>query len=109
MKRKLFLGLLAAAAVLFTACQKDQTLSEVTEDDTAIGFGTYVGRDAQTKAFVAGLDELKDGFGVFAYYTADKEYDDMLAETDEINKPQLNFMVNEKVYHNSSTWTYDNT
>ena len=45
MKRKLFLGLLAAAAVLFTACQKDQTLSEVTEDNTAIGFGTYVGRN----------------------------------------------------------------
>ena len=77
MKKKLFLGLLAAAAVSFTACQKDEVLNEV-QQDNAIGFGTYVGRDAQTKASVTDKTAMEkntyDGFGVFAYYTGDNTY-----------------------------------
>ncbi len=77
MKKKLFLGLLAAAAVTFTACQKDEVISEMPQDN-AIGFGTYVGRDAQTKAGVTNIGTMEnadyDGFGVFAYYTGDESY-----------------------------------
>ena len=77
MKKKLFLGLMAAAAVSFTACQKDEVISEMPQDN-AIGFGTYVGRDAMTK--VASVDTEgklqadSRGFGVFAHYTEESEW-----------------------------------
>ena len=105
MKKKLFLGLLAAAAVTFTACQKDEVINEVPQDQP-IEFGTYVGRDAQTKATITDLNMLKQssaGFGVFAYYTGDTDYD--------LLTPQIapNFMYQEQVKWNNSTdiWEYD--
>ena len=102
MKRKLFLGLLAAAAVLFTACQKDQTLSEVTEDNTAIGFGTYVGRNPQTKASDANLTSLQNsGFGVFTFYTVDA-----LSQGVHVNNTP-DFFHNVQV--SGADWSYDNT
>ena len=101
MKKKLFLGLLAAAAVTFTACQKDEVINEVPQDQ-AIEFGTYVGRDAQTKASVTDLDAMKlepyEGFGVFAYYTGETEYD---------NSATSAFMHNVNVDY-STTWSYTN-
>ena len=76
MKKKLFLGLLAAAAVSFTACQKDEVISEMPQDN-AISFNTYLGRGAQTKGTVVETAELKEqGFGVFAYYTGQTEMED---------------------------------
>lgn len=103
MKKKLFLGLLAAAAVTFTACQKDEVISEVPQDQ-AIGFGTYVGRDAQTKANVIGETELKtQGFGVFAYYTANTTY------PNDNTAYAPSFMNNEEVSFESSEWKYTNT
>ncbi len=103
MKRKLFLGLLAAATVSFTACQKDQTLSEVTEDNTAIGFGTYVGRNPQTKASSTTLTELQTsdkGFGVFAYYTDDETY------PSHNNNYGSDFMTDQQVKFESPSWKY---
>lgn len=105
MKKKLFLGLLAAAAVTFTACQKDEVIREVIQDE-AISFSTYLGRDAQTKATVTNLDAMKDnnysGFGVYATHTGENVYDA------EHNTYSSNFMFNEKVYYNTS-WGYTNT
>ncbi|MBR1950135.1 MAG: fimbrillin family protein [Bacteroidales bacterium] len=101
MKKKLFLGLLAAAAVTFTACQKDEVINEVPQDQ-AIGFGTYVGRDAQTKASVTDLNAMKlgpyEGFGVFAYYTGNTDYD---------NSATSAFMHNVNVDY-STSWSYTN-
>ena len=98
MKKKLFLGLLAAAAVTFTACQKDEVINEVPQDQ-AIGFGTYVGRDAQTKASVINETALRaQGFGVYAYYTNTSNYD---------QNSQLNFMWDEIVTF-STSWDYIN-
>ncbi|MBE6246390.1 MAG: fimbrillin family protein [Bacteroidales bacterium] len=102
MKKKLFLGLLAAAAVTFTACQKDEVINEVPQDQ-AIGFGTYVGRDAQTKASMMDLGKLQAngvGFGVYAYYTNTSDYD---------QNSQLNFMWDEHVTYSTTTWGYTNT
>lgn len=106
MKKKLFLGLLAAAAVSFTACQKDEVISEVPQDQ-AIGFGTYVGRDAQTKASV--IDETAlgtQGFGVFAYYTGTADY----PVSNTTIAPA--FMNNVKVWYDTSlepdAWNYEN-
>ena len=110
MKKKLFLGLLAAAAVTFTACQKDEVISEVIQDE-AISFSTYLGRDAQTKGTIVETTQLQDqGFGVYAYYTG-------TTAASSYNFPNPNFMNNEKVYmgdwdsDNSTekTWGYSNT
>ena len=105
MKKKLFLGLLAAVTVTFTACQKDEVINEVPQDQP-IEFGTYVGRDAQTKATITTLSELKqssEGFGVFAYYTDNTVYN---PSTTDIAP---NFMYQEQVKWNNSTnkWEYD--
>lgn len=102
MKKKLFLGLLAAAAVSFTACQKDEVISEMPQDNT-IGFGTYVGRDAMTK--VASIDTKNKlqadarGFGVFAHYTSNSEWNGTAATFTS------NFMNNEQVTYNTK-WDY---
>ncbi|MBE6224768.1 MAG: fimbrillin family protein [Bacteroidales bacterium] len=76
MKKKLFLGLMAAAAVSFTACQKNEVISEMPQDE-AISFNTYLGRGAQTKGTVVETTQLQtQGFGVFAYYTGQTEMED---------------------------------
>ena len=104
MKKKLFLGLLAAAAVSFTACQKDEVLNEV-QQDNAIGFGTYVGRDAMTKA--TSIKEEGDlqgdarGFGVFAYYTTTTAGWD-----GESTTFSANFMNNQQVKYETNAWKY---
>jgi len=103
MKKKLFLGLLAAAAVTFTACQKDEVINEVPQDQP-IEFGTYVGRDAQTKASEQTLSTLQAsgvGFGVYAYYTDDVAYDS--------EDSPLNFLWDEHVTYSDSKWGYTNT
>ncbi len=113
MKKKLLLGLLAAAAVSFTACQKNEVISEMPQDN-AISFNTYLGRGAQTKGSIVELEQLKtQGFGVFAYYTEQ-------ADADEYSFPATpNFMNNVQVTHrdwnqavdedpSNNTWGYEN-
>lgn len=105
MKRKLFLGLAALAALTITSCQKDLVINQIPEEQP-IEFGTYVGRDAQTKASVTDLDALKasdKGFGVFAYYTT---------TADGFKTPfsdfSSNFMNNQQIKWNTtkSVWEY---
>lgn len=105
MKKNLLIGLAALAAVTITSCQKDQVINQVPQEQ-AIEFGTYVGRDAQTKGSVTDINTLcgnTKGFGVFAYYTGQDEFS-------ETSKP--NFMYNQRVYGTASgnpptyTWTY---
>ena len=107
MKKKLFLGLLAATAVSFTACQKDEVISEMPQDE-AISFNTYLGRGAQTKGTVVETTQLQtQGFGVYAYYTGEKT---MTAYATDPGIPaEANFMINEKVTNPGTGWTYTNT
>lgn len=99
-KVSLFLELLMALLVM--SCSKDETLMSIPQESDAIAFGTYVGRDAQTRAAVTDLDKLKTadiGFGVFAYYTNEGDY------TVGTSKP--NFMYNQKVNWNTTNkWEY---
>lgn len=98
MKKRLILGLAALAAVTLTSCQKDQVINE-TPQQNAIEFGTYLGRDAQTKGSVLTTEGLKtQGFGVYAYYTDDADYDPASSK--------LNFMNNEKVTNINDSWVY---
>lgn len=95
MKTRFYVGLIALAALAFVGCAKDEVKSSV---DNAIEFGTYLGRDAQTKGSVFDTKDMKtQGFGVFAYYTNEAKYS--AAATP-------NFMYNEKVTYAGNTWTY---
>ena len=88
--------LAAAAALTLTACVKNESLRNNTEED-AISFAAYSG-NAVTKAGTAG--ELTTtalqtaGFGVFAYQTTG----------DYAGSTAPNFMYNTKV--SGSSWTY---
>ncbi|MBR2628928.1 MAG: fimbrillin family protein, partial [Alistipes sp.] len=106
MKKNLFLGLIALTALTVTGCSKDDVVSESPSINRAIEFGTYVGRDAQSRAHsivdVATL-ATDGGFGVFAYYTDDAHYNGTAG-----SGSMLNFMNNQKVTSTDSgvTWTY---
>lgn len=107
MKKKLLLGLLAAAVVSFTACQKDEVISEIPQDE-AISFNTYLGRGAQTKGSIVEINELKtQGFGVFAYYTGQKTMSEYASDPGIPANP--NFMNNVKVTYESTAWKYTGT
>lgn len=96
MKKVLFF---AAAAIMMVGCSKDQVVSEMPQDN-AINFGMYFGRDAQSRAAIMDLDDLKaQSFGVFAYYTDGTEYDGTTSP---------NFMFDQLVEWNGTpaAWNY---
>ena len=82
--------MLALAAMTMVGCSNDEVVNDYSQDN-AIQFGTYVGRDASSRAIV--IDNAKlatDGFGVFAYYTKQEKFD--------IDKHvEANFMNNQEV------------
>lgn len=103
MKARRILGLVALAAMaLGTSCSNDELYNDYSPEN-AISFGTYVGRDADTRATVIDEAKLKnDDFGVFAYYTGDNTF----KQVNTTITP--NFMYNEKVEWNDTdnAWTY---
>jgi len=95
-KSNLFLVMVMALIVM--SCSKDETTMSIPQESNAITFGTYVGRDAQTRA--SALDSVgltTSGFGVFAYYTDGGDF---------TSSSTPNFMYNQKVSWNSSKWEY---
>lgn len=104
MKRIIILCAIAAGALLLPAgCTKDNH-QEAKVNAEVIGFDTYLGRDAQTKGAVLDDEVLKKGFGVSAFYTGQ----DLIADwhkTDEAFEGP-NFMRNQKVSHNGTSWEY---
>jgi len=123
---KKYLLTMAAAAAMFAACSDDAKESlaglpevaknptEVNADKIPVSFGAYVNR-ATTRAGVAGdlavgtwsgsesrWDGVAgSGFGVFGYYTDNKDYDQLASP---------NFFYNERVYREISDggeWKYD--
>lgn len=102
MKKLLFIA--AVAALGLAACAKiENTQKAIGDAGAPVSFGVYV---PQTKAGAPGqttTDSLKraeangGGFGVFAYYTDDGDYDGS-------TKP--NFMYNQGVFWNASKWEY---
>lgn len=97
MKKSLFTGFIALAALTMTSCSNDENMVSIPRDN-AIEFGTYVGRDAQTRGVVLNDANLLD-FGVYAFYTSGAKWTDAATP---------NFMYNQKVSRTSSTakWTY---
>lgn len=97
MKSKFYFGFLAMVAIAATGCSSElENAAEL--KGNAIEFGTYVGRDANSRAKVlneAGLQA--SGFGVFAYYTAQDTY---------TASAPANFMNNQQVTYSAPNWTY---
>ena len=98
-KNNLFLVLLMALIVI--SCSENETVMSIPQEGNAIEFGTYVGRDAQTRATITNIGALQAtdvGFGVFAHYTKTTAYG-----TPETTP---NFMYNQQVKYASSKWGY---
>ena len=97
MKKNLFLGFIAFVALAVTSCTNDD-VNEFIPQEQAIEFGTYVGRDAQSRATATDLDALKvSGFNVFAYLHA-PSVDPTYTATP--------FMNNQAVTWKTTVWDY---
>jgi len=104
MKKKNLFGWLAMAAMVLgtTGCSNDEVVNDYSAEN-AIEFGTYIGRNAEGRGTV--LDNTvatglpQQGFGVFAYYTDDADYN--------ASNSSLNFMNNTHVKSTDGTnWIY---
>jgi hypothetical protein len=111
MKKLLFITASALALLASCSSETDSTSTICPNPQTAadaISFGTYLSNGANTRAGNTGsintTDALKEsaGFGVFAYYTQDKDYD----AAGESQTP--NWMYNQKVAwdNTQSDWMY---
>lgn len=103
MKRIYLIGALLGAICATTSCSSDEDFKNQVDESNAIQFGTYVGRNSKllsTKA-IENLDSLKkQGFGVFAYYTAQDNWN----INNRTERP--NYMYNQKVEWKDGAWTY---
>lgn len=94
MKKIHYLAICLLATGLAACTQNEEIVS--LENQKAITFDTYVGRDAATRASVINLNALKtSGFGVLGYYT----------ETAWAETATPNFMYNQKV--SGEDWGYE--
>ena len=97
MRKSFFLSILAVGA-LVAGCAKSEVVDSKYGND-AIGFESYIGRDAMTKASVADVATVQEnGFGVFGFYTGTQDY----APTTSAN------LMNDITvsYDDSKGWTY---
>lgn len=99
MNKFLTLGLIAGAGALMAGCAKDAANSDFGQN--AIEFGTYLGRDAQTKGEITNTTSIgTSGFGVTAFYTGQKKWTEYGTAT------APNFMYNQQVTKSGDAWTY---
>ena len=99
---KKFVFALAAIAAVTVSCNTKLESDTPKDEPVAVDFSAYLNRGVTTKAGVTGeltTDVLKgaDGFGVFAYYTADEPYSGASGPS---------FMYNEKISWDGSKWGY---
>lgn len=107
MKKSKLFGMAAMAAMMLGSCSTDEVVNDYSPEN-AIQFGTYVGRDAVSRATVTTTDNIAD-FGVFAYYTGQTAFATALSNIDNnsgdapIATP--NFMYNQDVNRNDANQT----
>ena len=101
MKKFNFMALIATAALTMTSCSNDElTNAETANNETAISFSTYLGRNVESRASETTSETIKSGFGVFASYSS----------SESASSTTPNFMNNEKVTStDGNTWTYTTT
>lgn len=95
MKKSILISALALASLATTSCSNEETKA-IEPQSNAIEFGTYLGRDAQSRAQALTTDNLND-FGVFASYSAGAPW----AATNT-----MNFMFDQKVVKSGDAWVY---
>ena len=102
MKKIYLLGAMASAMLAMTSCSSDEIAENNQQPQNAIEFGTYLGRNAETRAETNMTTEAlqNKGFGVFAFYTAQDNW------ADYANQATPNFMNNQKVEYKTNAWTY---
>lgn len=96
MKKVIFLSAIALAAAV--SCSKSEVVDTKFESE-AIGFDTYLGRGAQTKATETTVANLEE-FGVYGFYTGAQTYEVAALTT-------ANLMDNQKVYKDGGVWKYE--
>ena len=89
--------ILIIASLLLFGCTKSE-VTGTADGTTPIGFETYIGRDAQTKAASYGKDNLPASVGVYGFYSGAKTW----AATENPN-----LWANLQLTNNSGTWSYD--
>ena len=109
MKQRLFIGSLAALALMASCSSSNDDLNgEATtpqESNVPISFSSYLGKTATSRAGAPGVQTTstlaKNGFGLFAYYTDNSSYG---------TSSTPNFMYNTKVTGTPTdaptSWTY---
>lgn len=97
MKKSIYIGIIALATMLMTSCSNDEVYQSLPQDD-AIEFGTYLGRDVQSRGVVTDNDFIQ--FGVFAFYTGGTQW----ATASTTATP--NFMYNQEVNKSGTAWEY---
>lgn len=100
MRKYLFMA--ATAALALSSCSSDEDLVQAPAlDGDAITFDSYMGANTRATDILVTSSLQSKGFGVFAY---DQGTTDILSFVKSNIKP--NFMLNEKVWHNGSSWIY---
>ena len=103
MKKNFYLGFIALTALTVTSCSNDDVVMQSPDVNKAIEFGTYLGRDAQSRGTIMNDNALKAadaGFGVLAYYTNKNAW----ASANTSATP--NFMHNQLVKWSNFAWEY---
>lgn len=101
MRKNLYLGLIACAALTMTGCSNDEISYDSSKQEAqAIQFDTYLGKNVQGRGTVltSGESGNLDNFGVFAAYSGQDDF----ASTNK-----MDFMHNQLVNYSAPTWTYN--
>lgn len=118
---KKYLLFAATAAMMLASCSSEvdftqESLQQANAENAAtpVQFGTYLGKTAITRAIgdvysggtitTTGLQEMNQGFGVFAYYTG---ADNCYTETSAWQGGAPDFMYNQQVRYNNGTTSYN--
>ncbi|MCC8176643.1 MAG: fimbrillin family protein [Bacteroidales bacterium] len=89
----------AFAMVTLASCSDEEKNAGVsTPSDNSIQFSTYVGTSRGTVMDITSLQGLAEGFGVYASYTAGKNWSD--------SDQSANYMYNQQVGWSGFEWTY---
>lgn len=102
-KSNLFLVTLMALIVM--SCSKDETTMSIPQEGNAIEFGTYLGRNPQTRGAELTTANIAN-FGIMAAYTGQGDFVGV-AGTDPVTVASpMNFMYNQLVTGTGSSWSY---
>lgn len=110
MKKKSLL--MAITALLMAGCSQNEIMEVRQDTNSALNFSVYTGvstrgQDVSTTTMQGACDETNyGGFGIMAYYTGSKTWDEMVANSPTELKPT--FMFNQKVTYDktNTAWTY---